>query len=173
MFMASTQLAFVLEQNGIRNPADRSWYMGSVTVIAAATSFAYGWLQARLTVLGTFAFSLLCMSVAAGVIGFGSSSAMMILGASLIGIYVGVLGPYVYHVVTEHTDAFSRSRAIGLLSAFGFLGGFLNPVIFATMSDAIGLRNVFYVVSLLMALLALGTTVRLVRQRATISTRMT
>jgi hypothetical protein len=57
------------------------------------------------------------------------------------------------------------------LSAFGFLGGFLNPVIFANMSELIGLRNVFLVVALVMAALAAGTCARMMRRRSGIAVR--
>lgn len=166
IFMASTQFAFILDEDGIRNPSTRSLFMGATTVIGAVTSFFYGPLQQRLSVLGTFTFGLACMALAGAAIGWGIGPAYLVLGASLMGIYTGVLGPYIYHVVSERTDAYSRSRAIGLLSAFGFLGGFLNPVVFAPMGDAIGLRNVFLVVACVMAVLSLGTATRLVRRAA-------
>jgi MFS family permease len=165
-FMGSTQFAFLLEEDGIRSPAARSLIMGTITIAAAVTSFYYGFLQQRLNVLGTFTLALTCMAVALAVIGRGVNPAYAILGAALMGIFSGLLGPYGYYVVAEHTDAYSRSRAIGLLSAFAFLGGFLNVPVFETMSNAIGLRNVFLVAALLMAVLALCTGIILVRRRS-------
>ena len=88
-----------------------------------------------------------------------------------MGIYVGVLGPYVYHVVTERADPASRGRAIGMLSAGGFLGGFLNPVAFATLSAMFGLRSVFLMVAVLMALMALVTSAQIVRRRTAAAAR--
>jgi MFS family permease len=166
MFMASTQFAFILDEGGIRNPSTRSLFMGATTVIGALTSFCYGPLQQRLSVLGTFTFGLVCMALAGAAISRGIGPVYLVLGAALMGIYTGVLGPYIYHVVSEHTDAYSRSRAIGLLSAFGYLGGFLNPVVFAPMSDAIGLHKVFLIVACVMAMLSLGTATRLIRRGA-------
>jgi MFS family permease len=165
LFMGSTQFAFMLEEDGIRNPATRALFMGINTVVGAVTSFCYGALQQRLGVRGIFTFGLLCMTAAAASLGRGVGPAYAILGATLMGLYTGVVGPYIYHVVSERTDAFSRGRAIGLLSAFAYLGGFLNPVVFAPLSDAIGLRNVFMVVACLMAVLAIFTAIRLIRPR--------
>jgi MFS family permease len=171
MFMGSTQFAFLLEEDGIRNPTARSLIMGTITMVAAVTSVCYGPLQQRLNVRGTFTLALSCMAIALAAIGWGVNPAFAILGASLMGIYAGLLSPYLYHVVTERTDAYARSRAIGLLTAFGYLGGFLNPLVFSPMSNAIGLRSVFLVVALVMAVLALGTAINLVRRRGAVEER--
>jgi MFS family permease len=163
MFMASTQFAFMLEDDGINNPSTRSLFMGTVTVLGALISFCYGPVQQRLGVLGTFTVATLCQAVALACIGRGVGPAFAILGAVLMGVYTGLLGPFIVHVVTERTSAVTRSRAIGLVAAFGFLGGFLNPVIFAPMSAAIGLRNVFLVMSAVMTVLCLAAAARWLR----------
>lgn len=171
MFMSSIQFAFMLEEVGVRDPADRSLVMGSITVFAALTSFGYGALQRRLGVLGAFALGSGCMAFALATVGWGQQPAYSVLGAIFMGIYVGILGPFIYHVVTGNTDSFSRSRAIGLLGAFGYLGGFLNPVVFSPMSEAIGLRNVYFVMACVMAALCLGAAVRAARRRASLRIR--
>jgi MFS family permease len=171
MFLSSTQFAFVMEDEGIRNPATRSLIMSAITVLAALMSFCYGPVQQRLGVLGTFTFGTSCMALALAAVGWGTNPAYLVVGAALMGLYVGVLGPYIYHVVSEQTDSFTRSRAIGLLGAFGYLGGFLNPVMFAPLGDAIGMRNVFLAVSFAMAVLSLLTATRLVRRRAAMRVR--
>jgi MFS family permease len=166
MFMASTQYAFALDDAGIDNTARRSLFMSTVTIVAALVSFGYGAAQQRLTVRGTFTIGLVCMAAALAAIGSSSDPRVLATGAALMGIYVGVLGPYVYHLVTERSDPASRGRAIGMLSACGFLGGFLNPVVFATLAEAFGLRSVFLMVAVVMALLALFALMRILRQRA-------
>lgn len=77
-----------------------------------------------------------------------------------MGVYAGLVLPYLYHSVTERTDLHVRSRAIGLLTAFGFLGGFLNPPVFVALSKQIGLRNAFLVTSAVMAVATAMTLVR-------------
>ena len=171
MFMASTQYAFALNDAGIDNTARRSLFMGTVTVVAALVSFGYGAVQQRLTVLGTFTIGLVCMAAALATIGSSAEPGALATGAALMGIYVGVLGPYVYHVVTEQSAPASRGRAIGMLSACGFLGGFLNPVVFATLAAAFGLRSVFLMVAVLMAVMALVSSMRILRQRAAAAAR--
>jgi MFS family permease len=162
MFMEATQFAFLLEEDGIRNPATRSLIIGTITTVATITGLCYGFLQQRLKLLGTLALALGCMAVALAVVGWGVHPAYAVLGASLMGIHDGLVSPYLYYVVAERTDAYSRSYAIGLLSAFSFLGGFLNPLVVAALRNAIGLRNVFLFIALLMAVLTVGTAIKLV-----------
>jgi MFS family permease len=165
MFMEATQFAFLLEEYGIRNPATRSLIIGTITTVATMTGLCYGLLQQRLKLLGTLTLGLGCMTIALAVVGWGVNPAYAVLGASLMGIHDGLVSPYLYHAVADHTDAYSRSHAIGLLSAFSFLGGFLNPLVVAPLRNAIGLRNVFLVIALLMAVLTAGAATKLVRNR--------
>jgi len=166
MFMGSTQFAFILEEDGIGNPSTRSLIMSSITVVSVGVSAIYGMLQQRLGVAGTFIVGLIAMSVGLAAIGRGTGSAYAVLGAGLMGVYVGLVVPFVYHEVTERTELSVRSRAIGLLSAFCFFGAFLNPLVFASLGRLIGLRGVFLAVAVAMAGLALATAARLLRRRA-------
>jgi MFS family permease len=165
IFMAYTQFVFLLDENGIKSPQTRSLIMGNIMVLATLTSFGYGPVQRWLKVRGTFALALFSMAFALAAIGWATSAAVAVLGAGLIGIHIGLLQPYLYHALTERTDPFTRSRAIGLLGAFTYLGGFLNPVVFAPLGRMIGLRNVFFLVALVMAILALAAVATLLRSR--------
>jgi MFS family permease len=154
MFMSSIQFAFVLEQVGVTDPARRSWYMVGVTVAGALTSLAYGQIRRLLGERGAFSASLVLMSVALIMEAEAATVAVAASGALLMGMYVGIVGPYIYDVISERNDAASRGRAIGILTAFGFLGAFLNPILAALIGDAIGLRNLFLVVGLSLAVAA-------------------
>jgi MFS family permease len=165
MFMEAAQFAFLLEEDGIRDPTTRALIIGTITTVATLISFCYAPLQQRLGLLGTLTFGLGCMAVALTAVGLGVNPAYAVLGAALMGIHDGLVSPYLYHSITEHTDIFSRSRAIGLLTAFSFLGGFLNPLVIAPMRKAIGLRDVFLLVALIMLALTLGAAIKLMRRR--------
>jgi MFS family permease len=165
MFMEATQFTFILEEDGIRDPALRSLIIGTITTVAAVTGFGYGALQRRLGLLGTFTVGLGCMAVALAIVGWTTYIPCAVLGAALMGIHDGLVSPYLYHAITERTAAAARSRAIGLLSAFSFLGGFLNPLGIAALRREMGLRQVFLVVALLMAVLAVGVGMQWLRGR--------
>jgi MFS family permease len=155
-FMSSTQLPFVLDQNGIREAGRRAQLISAVTMSATASSFLYGALQQRLTALGTFAAGLACMAVALATVAVGVHFVSALIGTLLLGLSNGILGPYVYHTVSERSDAGSRSRAIGMVGAFCFLGGFVNPIIATPVANVVGLRNLFLLVALSMGITALA-----------------
>jgi MFS family permease len=165
MFMGSTQFAFLLQEDGIQNPATRAPIMSMLTVVSTLTSFAYGSILQRLGPRVTFLCGLVSASISLALLGATSSVLAAILGASLLGVYVGLAAPYVYHTVTERTESFTRGRALGMVNAFGFFGGFLNPVILAPLSKSIGIRGTFFAIAALVALIALGTGVRGLRPR--------
>jgi MFS transporter, ACDE family, multidrug resistance protein len=165
MFMEATQFAFLLEDDGVGSPASRSLIIAAITAVATVTGFFYGRIQQRLKLLGTVTLGLACMAVALAVVAWGIHPVYAVLGAALMGIHDGLVSPYLYHAVAEGTDAFLRSRAVGMMTAFSFLGGFLNPIALAPLKSAVGLRNAFLVVALAMAVVTLGMAVKLVRQR--------
>ncbi len=165
IFMASTQFAFLLQEDGIKDPAARSMIMSTVTIVGTLTAFFYGWIQQRLGVRGAFLLGLISATASLASLGFGNTTATAILGAGLMGVFVGLATPYVYHVVTERTEPFVRSRALGVLAAFNFFGGFLNPVILAPLGRVIGIHGTFLAVAVVTAALALASFAGSLRQR--------
>src|SRR5665213_1333703 len=97
MFMGSTQFAFQLEADGITSSATRALIMGAITVVATVFSFCYGSVQQRLGALGAFTVGLASMAGALALIGLGSTMITAVLGAALMGIFVGLCNPYLYH----------------------------------------------------------------------------
>jgi MFS family permease len=165
MFMGSTQFAFLLQEDGVTDPAARSMIMSSVTIVSTLTSFAYGWIQQRLSARGAYLLGLIVVTASLASLGFGNTVASAVLGAGLLGVYVGLAAPYVYHVVAERTDAYIRSRAFGVLNAFNFLGAFLNPALLAPLSRIVGIHGTFLAVAGVTALLAMATFTGSLRQR--------
>ena len=165
MFMGSTQFAFLLQSDGISSSSTRSLFIGAITVVGASTSLCYGALQKRLSATGAFALGLLGMTLSLATIGASSAPAYAAAGAVLMGLYVGITSPYVYHEVTERTTPNVRGRAIGVLSAFCYLGAFLNPPVFAALSRWVGMRGVFFAAALGTAALAAATAARLLSRR--------
>lgn len=168
MFMGSTQFAFLLQSDGIGSSSTRSLFIGAITVVGALTSLCYGSLQKRLSSAGAFALGLLGMTLSLATIGASAAPAYAAAGAVLMGLYVGITSPYVYHEVTERTPEDVRGRALGVLSAFCYLGAFLNPPLFAALSRRTGLRGVFFVTALAMAVLAATTAARLMSRRSAV-----
>jgi MFS transporter, ACDE family, multidrug resistance protein len=168
IFMASTQFAFLLQEDGVRDPAARSMIMSTVTVVGTLTGFGYGWLQQRLGVQRTFLLSLISATASLASLGFGNTTASAIVGAALFGVFAGIAPPYVYHVVAERSDSFTRSRAFGVLNAFNFLGAFLNPVILGPLARITGIHGVFLLAAVVTAALAAANFAGSLRPRVAI-----
>ena len=132
--MGSTQFPFMLEQDGVRDPSMRSVIMSAVTLTAVLTSLLYGALQRRLGQLGTLVLGVLSMSLALLLVDLTSAAQLAAAAAVLMGVFVGIVIPFLHHYVTENSLAHERSRAIGVLNAFNFLGGFLNPLVFVPLA---------------------------------------
>jgi len=154
-FMPSTQLPFVLNDNGIRDSGARALVIAAITVAATLSSFAYGPIQQRLSATGTFAAGSACMATGLAIVAESRHFGSTLLGALSMGVASGVLGPYVYHVVSERSESASRSRALGILGAFCFLGGFLNPLCGTPVQAVVGLRGLFLLVAAAMSVTAL------------------
>jgi MFS family permease len=155
--IGGTLFPFLLQETGLRDPAIRSWILSVPTVAAILSSLSYGTLQVRLGIRGTFTLGLTCMTAGLALIGWTSLLVYAGLGASLMGACIGLVGPYLYHAVTERTDAYARTRHIGILNAVTFFGVFLNPLVFAPLSNAIGSRKTFQIAALIMAMVVLLT----------------
>jgi MFS family permease len=170
MFIGSIQFAFLLQLDGVGKSSTRSLFIGAITVVGSLTSLCYGWLQRRLSASGAFALGLLGVTASLATIGGSTAAAYALAGAVLMGLYVGITSPYVYHEVTERTSEDVRGRALGVLSAFCYLGAFLNPPVFATLSRWLGPRGVFLVTALVMAILAAAAAAQLLDRRRAMRT---
>lgn len=156
MFMGSTQFPFMLEQDGVRDPSMRSVIMSAVTLTAVLVSLLYGTVQRRVGQLGALACGALSMSLALLLVDLTSAPLLATAAAVLMGVFVGIIIPFLHHYVTEHSLAHERSRAIGVLNAFNFFGGFLNPLVFAPLARSWGLRSVFLIAGVVMLAIAGG-----------------
>ncbi|CAN7190293.1 MFS transporter [Phenylobacterium sp. LjRoot225] len=156
MFMGSTQFAFLLPQVGVTASGSIGLVMSAITLLGVVVSLLFGPIERRLGLQGSLVLGLAAVAVGMALIGLGETPVAAVGGAALMGVYVGVTVPYVHHVVTLRAAPRVRARAIGLLSAFSFVGALINPFVFAPVSDAVGVQGLFVVVGVAMAVLAAG-----------------
>lgn len=160
MFVTGAQFPFILRLDGIDSSTSRSLFLGGITLVGALASFCYSPLQRAVSRTGAFGLGLIAMAIALAIVGSERSPAYAASGAALMGVYVGLISPYLYHAVSEQSDEHSRGRALGTLTAFCFLGAFLNPLMFTTLARRTGLRGALLLVAPLMMVLALAALVR-------------
>jgi MFS family permease len=160
MFMGSTQLAFLLPQDGVTAATAISLVMATITVFAVIIGMNFGWLEQKIGLQGTLALAFAASAAGLGLLGLVHSLAAAFIGAALMGAYVGVASPYPYHAITLKAPPQARARAIGLTGAFTFLGTFINPFVFGPLTKIIGLHGSFCAAGLVMAALAAGALFR-------------
>jgi len=156
MFLGSSQLAFLLPADGITKATSISEIMAMITIIAVPVSFAFGFIERRLGLNNTLVLGIAAVTAGLLLLGLAAIPPAAVLGAMLMGTYVGLTMPFLYHVVAVKASPAARAKAIGLVSAFYFLGAFLNPFIFAPISAALGIHGAFTVAGIFMGVIALG-----------------
>jgi MFS family permease len=160
MFITGAQFPFILRLDGIVSSSARSLFIGGITFAGALASFAYGPLQRAVSRTGAFSLGLIAMATALVLVTLGAKPALAAVGAALMGLYVGLISPYLYHTVSEQADEKARGRAIGTLTAFCFLGAFLNPPMFAALAHRLGLRGELLLIAAVMIVIAVAALFR-------------
>lgn len=168
LLVGAAQFPFLLQLDGVHSSSTRSLFQAGITIVSTLVALGYGPLQQRLSASGTLTLGLLAQTAALALCGWGTTLLFPAAAAILLGIYIGTIGPYVYHSVTERTDEGTRGQGVGVLNAFCFLGGFLNPLILGSVSQAIGLHNAFKVLTVFTAVLVIGALARQLRDRASL-----
>ncbi len=156
MFMGSSQLAFLLPADGITKATSISDIMAMNTVVVVPVSFAFGMIERRFGLNGTLVLGFIAVTLSLLLLGLVPSAPAAVLGAMLMGTYVGITMPFLYHVVAVKSSPEGRAKAIGLIGAFNFLGAFLNPFIFAPVGAALGIHGAFTGAGIFMGIIALG-----------------
>jgi MFS family permease len=162
MSLGGTQLPFLLQEEGLREPAVRSMVLAAPTVTATLSSFGYGSLRKVVDARGTLTLTLGTLFASQATIGLGSNASYAAVGAVLGGCCVGIVGPCLFQIVADRAPERSRGQQLGMLSAVMYLGIFLNPIVFAPMADVIGSRGVFGVSALIAGVLACLTALNVV-----------
>ncbi|MCW2525094.1 MAG: transporter [Frankiales bacterium] len=145
LFMGSVQLSFALSEAGFSNSLMRSIILSLVTVWGAIAALSYGRVAGRFGRERTSAIALASVTCALLVVGLHEvlSAPAAIAAASAFGIFAGLIVPGMYDDLSERSTPSMRSRAIGLLTAAAFLGGFLNGPIFKLLGEFLALRTQF------------------------------
>lgn len=138
----STNLPFLLAAHGIDSAALRSLVTITTSMSGMAGAFGYGQFQARIadrwmilisTALGSSGWFLFA--------GWHGGLALAMVGAGLIGLCIGMLMPMLFMFSMRAVDSGASGAAIGLLTAFIFLGSFVSPVLFTPVRQIAGLSG--------------------------------
>jgi MFS family permease len=156
MFMGSSQLAFLLPTDGITKATGISDVIATITVMAVPVSFAFGMIERRLGLNGTLVAGFAAVTAGLLLLGLVPRPPAAVLGALLIGTYIGITMPFLYHIISIKAAPESRAKAIGMVGAFVYVGAFLNPFILAPIITRLGIHGAFVAAGMFMGILGLG-----------------
>jgi MFS family permease len=143
LMMTSTQLSFLLTENGITSPVVQSRVISMSFAFLFVGAVLYGWLQGRIGATGSFRVGLLLLGVGIGALGFARDPWSAALFTAVKGIGAGFLNPGFIHLVLNRAPEALRGRALGLMTSSMFLGDLMNPVIVAPIRMWLGIHEAF------------------------------
>jgi len=135
----------LLETFGISSTFRIGLFLTAMTGSAGATSLVYGAIRSRLSYRTIAMIAAALWTVAFVSISRGTSSLMIALSVSLLGVGHGLVMPTVMVWIGKVVPSSFRGRFSSYLGTFGFIGQFLSPILFAPVFMLVGLRNVFLV----------------------------
>jgi len=152
----STQLPFLLEQNGLTSATLRAIVVVCTLGAAVLGSLVYGITQARIPQPLIILFAGLAASSAWLMFGMWSHGLVLAcIAAALLGLALGILVPVLYGGAMQVAPGEASGQAIGLLNAAVFLGSFANPLIAGPLRTVAGLSGMMFVLAALSLLVVL------------------
>ena len=151
----STQLPFLLEQNGVGSMGQRGIVMACTTLSAAVASFAFAGGQAR---FGARVWTLAGGAIAAGgwlAFAFWTGGMpLALVAAGLVGLGLGTALPMLYSAALRVVPPQASGQSVGLLNASIFVASFCNPWLATPLRAAWGLPGLMAILAI--ACLVLG-----------------
>ncbi|HTJ62736.1 MAG TPA: MFS transporter [Alphaproteobacteria bacterium] len=144
-FMPTLQVSFLLKDLGVLSSSVQSLVLGASAIMVSLGSAMYGPL--RLRVSDRWVLRLCSLSIGAGIVvsGLAHEAIQVAVGCAISGIGTGLLNPQVNNMLLSRVGAEARGRSVGLGYTARYAGDFLNPVIVAPLTLAVGLHGAFII----------------------------
>lgn len=150
-YMLAIQFPFLLADNGVSSPAEKSWIMVWSSIMAVAGAASSGFIRARFGQARLFALLCLLLGCGEAIIGLSTSAPAGIAGAAIAGLAGGMVLPALINLIVGQASADLRSAAIGFVFSAAYIGQFLNPIILEPLRQLLGIHGVFVAVGALLA----------------------
>jgi MFS family permease len=161
----SLQLPFVMRGRGLGDPRMVSLIVMTVSASMFFTSFAYGWLAARLGVMGVLTLMVMLMGVSHLLMGTSESMPGLIVGAVFQGMAAAFIKPVAATFVFENVPEPIQGRATGVFVSAIFLGSFLHPFVLAPFTATFGIAPCILAMGFINMALAMALAVVTYRSR--------
>ena len=149
-YMIYLQLPFVLAAENIKSPALQSQILSTGTAVHFFGGLIYGpWV--RLTGKRWMLVIILLLMAASDVLVYlAPSTVWIVIACGVAGLAGGNFLVWVIDLMLDRVPAAGRPQAIGFIYTAMYIGDFLNPVIMTPLRLAVGNREAFLVVGLIL-----------------------
>jgi MFS family permease len=142
-YVLPVQMPFLLRDEMHVSGALVGLAIASMTMTSSPVALLYPKIVARTGFVGCFALSFAVMAPGYVAIGLAPSYPVVIAGALVAGLGLGLLMPNSNTWGAQLAPAHARGRVLGALNAALFLGMFLSPVLTKPVVDVWGLSGLF------------------------------
>lgn len=164
-YLIPTQLPFHLHALGVTSPSVAGMTLGVFNLAIAVASLGYGYLRARIGILGGLGLGFGLMAAGYGIIAAAASHAFVLTGLVATGAGMGCIMPGLMAGAMTLAPPSVRGRVAGGLTASIFLGQFLSPLASQPWVGWFGYGAAFRDMGLLLALASLLAVLLAVRTR--------
>jgi MFS family permease len=155
VFMTTTQVPFLLRDDGVGDPAVQSWVLAMSALWNAIGAGCYGRLRTVVGAQRTLAFALAFMAGGHVALGLSHHAIESAVGCAITGIGTGLVVPHVPNAVLARVDGAARGRALGLMVTALYFGSFCSPLLVAPVASGLGRHAAFLVSGALLLLVTL------------------
>ena len=155
MMMTSTQLSFLLVENGVTGSKRISHIMVAGSAANMVGSVLYSILGPRLSARTNYTAFALLLGMGGVTLGLSHDAVTAMMGGVLTGSGAGWLIPHFSRMILGRAPASARGRAVGLFFSAIYLGDLLNPFVIRPIVMSIGIHGAFLLVGSFVALSAL------------------
>jgi MFS family permease len=155
-FMTSIQLSFLLAEDHVDSPIQRSLVIAGGVLAGGVMGAAYGPILAR---LGTRLMPCLVIGMlGAGlfIIGISASVLVTAAGAVISGGGGGMIAPHIETLILGRAPLDLRARAISFMFTILYVADFLNPLIVTPLRLALGIHGAFVAIGAVLLIAALA-----------------
>jgi MFS family permease len=155
MMMNTTQLSFLLAENGLSSPAAQARVMSVGSIAVMAGSLVYAQIGPLLGLRWNYSLISAALGLGIATTGLSHGALVAIIGAGLTGFGAGMMVPHFTRLVLDRAPAAARGRAVGLNYSALYLGDLLNPLLVHPLAVAIGIHRAFLLIGATVAATAL------------------
>jgi len=171
-YMLPTQMPYLVIGTLHGTPSDIGHFIAFAMLINALVARQYSRLKSHFSFQGIFVITYLFFGVGLLVISQVSLVSQIYFASVFMGVGFGLVLVNINVWLLSLVEANQRGKAIGILTSSFFFGQFFSPIVFQPLISYIGIQELFFVVSILCFIIAIGVYVFTAIRKSRSSTRL-